>query len=359
MPVKPDRILIAEVLSLPTAPFHEEKVARYIFDFCRRHRFPCAQDSFGNLKVVYKNGRASPVAFTAHMDHPGFEIVKGGNPAVGILLGGVPDRYFPGASVVVCDGDRQVKGKVAAAKSKKKRTFFIRAGEKIAQGSFGFFNLPGCRFQNGKIYSRAIDNVASVALLLNFLKELSQTGAKAHAVCLFTRAEEVGFVGASGAIRGRFLPEKIPVVVLETSSARSGGVAIGGGPVLRVGDNYSNFSFEMDVWLRNAARRLAKREKVFRYQRALMQGGRCEASVYVAAGYCTGGVALPLANYHNAGPKSYAAEYVSERDFGNLLRWLLALAVSPPPSAVFRSGHRIVEERFRRYAGRLKKIPRR
>jgi hypothetical protein len=52
--------------------------------------------------------------------------------------------------------------------------------------------------------------------------------------------------------------------------------------------------------LRTAADALAARDETFRYQRKLMDGGACEATVFCASGFRASGLAIPLGNYHNA-----------------------------------------------------------
>ena len=323
--VKPDLSLLKAVLSLPTAPFHEEWVADFIKSFCRKLRLRCLEDSFGNLKVIYKRGPSKASAFTAHMDHPGFEVIHGGKKPVVRLLGGVPDHYFLKAKVILWDAEGSVKGRVAKIVNKKKREFVVHAQREMPKGAFGYFDLHGFRLQGGLIQTKAVDNVMSVAILLNLLKILKRKKVRAHVVCLFTRAEEVGFVGAAHLVRKNFLSKKIPTVVLESSSIKSGGVVIGGGPVLRVGDRYSTFSPAMDLWLRKAAEKLKNKKRSFQYQRALMQGGRCEASFYVEKGYTVGCLVFPLGNYHNIGPKSYAVEYISLKDYAGMLEWIFFL----------------------------------
>ena len=64
-----------------------------------------------------------------------------------------------------------------------------------------------------------------------------------------------------------------------------------------------------------------------RVQRCLMDGGSCEATAYAAFGYRTGGLCLPLGNYHNIGANGRArAEYVSVSDLENLLQVTIASA---------------------------------
>ena len=60
----------------PAAPFHEEEVANYIFDRLSDLGLSPFRDEFGNVIVHYSNSGSDdpPIAFVAHMDHPGFEI---------------------------------------------------------------------------------------------------------------------------------------------------------------------------------------------------------------------------------------------------------------------------------------------
>lgn len=331
--MKADRKFLRKIFSLPTAPFHEEHVSHFIREFCRRWKLPIIADRYGNLKVIYRRGRgAKPLAFMAHMDHPGFEVLRGGKQPLAALLGGVNDKHFAKARVVICDGalgtSRLVKGRVNKIHNKKRREFWIRTAQPVAKNSFGWFDLPAIQFKNGLLHTKAADNIASVALLLHFLQALVRGRKRANVTCFFTRAEEVGWIGCLGAIRHRFVPRRIPIVVMETSSAKGGKVDIGGGPCLRVGDRLSLFSPEMDQWLGRVAKNLRKKDRTFQFQRALLQGGACEASPLYQKGYCVGGLALPLGNYHNNGPKNYAGEFISLSDFQNMLKWLVALAVS-------------------------------
>ncbi|MDP2599362.1 MAG: M28 family peptidase [Deltaproteobacteria bacterium] len=348
--MKPDIALLKNVLNLPTAPFHEEHVSRFIQNFCKKIGMVCKQDSFGNLKAVYKKGSATPIALTAHMDHPGFEVVRGGKKPIVQLLGGVPDHHFARAKVVFCDNRQIIKGHILKRIDKKRRRFLASAKTETTRGAFGYFDLAGIKLEKGLIKSKAIDNLISVSILLNLLKELRNQKTRAHVICIFTRAEEVGFVGASGLVKNKFLSPTIPTVVLEASSAKAGKVEIGGGPVLRVGDRFSSFSPEIDLWLKSTA--------PYPFQRALLQGGRCEASFYAEKGYKVGSLAFPLGNYHNNGPKNYDYEFISLKDYKKMMEWLMTLAQNPSPKKAVQKEYAAIDKIFRKYAKRLKQIPR-
>ena len=51
--------ILKEVLSLPTAPFHESEVAGYIRTFCKGLGLAPKEDRYGNIIVRYKKGKAA------------------------------------------------------------------------------------------------------------------------------------------------------------------------------------------------------------------------------------------------------------------------------------------------------------
>ena len=67
------RKIVRDLLSLPTAPFHENAVQDHVRVFAAHRKIPVRSDRYGNLILRYRKGRGiKPLALTAHMDHPGF-----------------------------------------------------------------------------------------------------------------------------------------------------------------------------------------------------------------------------------------------------------------------------------------------
>jgi endoglucanase len=126
-------------------------------------------------------------------------------------------------------------------------------------------------------------------------------------------------------------------------------VAIGGGPVLRVGDKLSCFSSEVDCWFRHIAEDIAKGDKKFKFQRALLPGGRCEASVWTLAGRKIGGLAFPLGNYHNNGERGYAPEFVSYTDYECLQRLLLGISCAGPIRGGFDKEKKLLSDNYKKW----------
>ena len=132
---------------------------------------------------------------------------------------------------------------------------------------------------------------------------------------VFTRAEEVGLVGARLLAQEGRLPMNTLVVSVETSRNLPGAI-LGEGPVIRVGDASFTFDAEAEGVLISAREQLRERNPGFKVQRQLMSGGTCEASGFAVYGYHVTGIALPLGNYHNAGPEgSVETEYICLDDF--------------------------------------------
>lgn len=293
------------ILAQPTAPFHEDAVRREIralLSDCPHIRL--VEDHFGNLLAHYRRGKTTArLAFAAHMDHPAYVGRE--------FLGGVPERY--------------------RKKKPPTRKF----------GAFRMWDLPACMIRGGRIRSRACDDLIGCTAIVAMLRELEHTGAECAAWGLFTRAEEVGFVGAIELAKSGALPKSVTVVSLETSSVKGGPVKIGAGPIIRVGDRTSVFDSMATARLQAAAKSAG-----IVHQRALMQGGTCEATAYALYGYRTAAMCVALGNYHNCGPGDrIAPEYVSVADTLGMAR-LCAAAATAADSDPHRDLRSALEKRL-------------
>src|SRR4030095_7886025 len=102
----------------------------------------------------------------------------------------------------------------------------------------------------------------------------------------------------------------------------------GAGVIIRVGDKTSIFNSALTYFLTQQADALAKKDKTFRYQRALMPGGTCEATVYDAFGYTAAAVCIPLGNYHNMhrARGKIGPEYIDIGDWKNMVKLFVHVA---------------------------------
>lgn len=334
---------LESVLVQPTAPFHERRVRAALTSALDAAGVPWSIDAAGNLLARYKRGKAAPVAMTAHMDHPGFELLSvKGRTAEARWNGQVPTFALKGLRLALYDG--RTSGRIGRAvvlrgdgrrpglvKGRPHNLLTLRVPSGAKAGDFGHAELPLLERRAGRIYSKAHDNLSGCAAIVAALAHLARRRLPGDVVALFTRAEEVGFHGCLGAIRLGSLSQDRPVVVLECSKELPGAV-MGKGPVIRVGDKARVFDADLVAALEEAARALKKQRPALGFQRRLMDGGTCEASAFSLSGYRAVCLAFPLGNYHNVGARRVEAEFIDEKDFldgVDLLAAFAAVGVDP------------------------------
>jgi putative aminopeptidase FrvX len=325
--------LAGRLMRQPAAPFFEDAVRAEVEAFSLEHGLDCARDAHGNLFVSYNTApRTRPLALAAHLDHPGFEILRrlGPRRLVAQFNGGVPDDYFrPGVRVRLHPG--ATPARLGRRRPGKAKRFEILCDSAPAETPcFGVWELPEFAVRRGQIHGRACDDHIGAAAVLATLLELKSRRARANVIGVFSRAEEVGFHGALTIAAARRLPADALVLSLETSKELAP-VQMGAGVILRVGDKASVFDSAATRFLHEVALGLAKRRPDFQFQRALMSGGTCEATAYQEFGYTVGAVCVALGNYHNCGPRRHiAAEFVSVRDACAMVELLVQAARQMP-----------------------------
>jgi endoglucanase len=340
---------LATVLACPTAPFHEGAVHDAIREAVRASkRLRAREDAFGNLEVTYGRGRPR-LLFACHTDHPALES-RGDGSAV--VRGGIRAPALKGARLRLLDRPGRAATVEAVLRNGRPAVVKLKGG-KPRKGVPLILDLPAPTVRGRHVRARAIDDLLAVAACLAMFDRLQAARFKGTVGALFTRGEEVGFAGALGWVRTTRAPLGTTIVNLEMSNARPH-TPPGAGPILRVGDRLSAFSQDVLAELDEAARALAKRGKGFKYQRALMDGGACEATVYAHAGFRTGALCLPLRNYHNHAPGGgMAREYVHADDAENLVRWMTAYARGFPRLDGRRRLERDLARLWRRHRTRL------
>jgi len=316
------RRLIA-VLSCPTAPFHEGRVHAVIRAAVRASpHLRDRVDAYGNLEVVYGPGRPK-LLFTCHTDHPA---LRANGDGTALIVGGIRPPALVRCGLTDFEGNRVATVSKVVRDDRPFATVKLRGGKRLKRGAPLLLDLPGVRLGGGKIRAPAVDDLCAVAACLTMFDRLAAARWRGTVGVLFTRAEEVGFVGALGWTRTTRYPRATTLVNLEMSPALRH-TPLGAGPILRVGDRMTTFRQGLAIELEAAAKELAKKTKGFRYQRALMDGGACEATAYTFAGFRAGALCLPLKNYHNhARGGGMGLEYVDQSDAGNLVRWMVAFA---------------------------------
>ncbi len=298
--------------SRPAAPFFEDGPAEYILARLDHLGVSVAHDAFGNIIAHFTRSPERdqpPLAFVAHMDHPGFEIVEATEDrVVARALGGVPVASLrkPTPVLVLTPDGRRLAAEVGppderAGRDESDRLVMVRLESPTALTPPVpvVFDLPDFVLDGDTIRMRAVDDLAGCASILAALERLVADGAETDLYAVFTRAEEGGLFGARLMAEAGTLPKDTLVVSVEASPVIPG-VAQGEGPVIRTGDAAYTFDADAEQVLNVAADRIGARDRGFRHQRRLMSGGGCEATAFALFGYRVTGLAFPLGNHHNA-----------------------------------------------------------
>ncbi len=332
--------IVEELLSTPTAPYAEDFVlARLVERFRDRPRFRLEWTAGANLLVIYQGARAKhgalpALAFSAHLDHPGFlfeppEATRGADRSRWArFLGGVPPAACEGASARffdLADAAPLAHARVESAEPEPDgglRTRLVDVHGTLDRPAFGMWDLPVCQLRGTRLSARACDDLLGAAAIVAVLEALDACASERALLCIFTRAEETGFVGCQALLRQGQGLRATRVVGLECSPRRAT-AKVGSGVVLRVGDAATVFDPQLTHALQECARECRGRQGGFRFQRALMDGGRCESTAYNLWGVRAAGVCLALGNYHNVGRDGrIAPEFVDWNDFEDLVALL-------------------------------------
>jgi len=380
---------LMEVTQLPTAAGREHRVIDWIREWvAQRPELTLLADAAGNLTIQpairWGAGRGSPVYITAHLDHPAFVVERIVGPATIEIAfrGGVMDPYFEHARVrlhtasgevganITGSGAGSSSGAAGVAGTPALFKTYLAELDSPAQAHIGdivTWELPEGEIDaQGLVHTHACDDLAALASALaayDVLLNLVRTGKPTDIQdvrLLFTRAEEIGFVGAIAACKLGTMPRGSRVIALENSRSFEDS-PIGGGPIVRVGDRMSIFTPRLTAACARRAEQISNRpaqptatrtqqeiEKAaaMRWQRKLMAGGACEATVFCAYGYDATCLCLPLGNYHNMadlaavqdgkwdtaaqGSPRVAREFISLADFNGMVDLLVAIGQDLP-----------------------------
>ncbi|HYE61757.1 MAG TPA: hypothetical protein VD997_07150 [Phycisphaerales bacterium] len=352
---------LLEITDIPTASGREHRVIEWIERWAAaRPQLKLDKDPSGNLVISHrtKPQPERPLWLTAHLDHPAFVVERVVAPSVVELSfrGGVMDDYFTDARVVLASRDGQrhkarITGATGQTEPFKFWTAELQGRADLTVGDVGVWDVGPAELIDGLVHTQACDDMAAAAAALAAL-DVSLDDPASNPTLLFTRAEEIGFIGAIAAVRHGTIPRNARVIALENSRSFPES-PIGGGPIVRVGDRISVFSPTLTDAIAKRAEEIAGGSQptasqkladapAWKWQRKLMAGGACEASVFFHAGLESTCVCLPLGNYHNmadltavqagtnTSPPKVAREFIALSDFENLVDLLAACAQRLP-----------------------------
>jgi endoglucanase len=370
--------ILSDLARLPATSFWEDGPADYLADRARSAGLAVSIDEWGNV-LATKTGTkpdAPGIAFVAHTDHPGYEVVaQDGVDLTLKTLGGVGLAAGKrGTTIeVLAENGRRIKATITGADPAEGEF----ADSREAEGWLGtdtvyarlvneedLVELPrpaipdliDFEIEDGMIRMRAADDLAGCAAILGALESLVDHPTESSVYGLFTRAEEVGLIGARLAAEVEIFPKNTIVVSVETSSVLPG-AEIGKGVVIRTGDRAATFNYEAEAYLGEAAHRIKSENPAFKVQRQLMSAGGCEASAFKAFGYTVTGTAFPLGAWHNRGEFGVEPEFISKDDFVGgaiLIHEAAKIAGTEPPGVLGRLAELPSEEGDRLKSGRHK-----
>ncbi len=296
---------------------NENSVRNYITDFlegkCEYHT-----DNLGNIIAFVKGRKSSShkLMIAAHMDEVGLIITH--IAADGTLsfdtVGGINDDVIAGRQVMIyekniqgvvgskavhnmSDSEREAAVSVSSlyidigADSREEAEKLVSVGDNAAFMS-GFINMGG-----GKICSKAVDDRAGCAVMLDLIEE----GVDYDTYFVFTVQEEIGLRGAQAAAFG-VSPDF--AVVLETTTASDiAGVSgarrvceLGKGPVVSYMDRRTVYDRE----LYSLAFSLAEKNGIKCQTKTLVAGGNDAGAIHISkSGVRTVAVSAPCRYLHS------------------------------------------------------------
>lgn len=383
--------LLLDLTQIPTAAGRESLVIEWIRAWViARPDLRLVEDAAGNLVIEprkrwgkAKSAGASPIYITAHLDHPAFVVERVIAPQTIELSfrGGVMDEYFKDARIVLHAREQRLgatltgegDGVMASDNSRLFKTYLADIDDRenedqlphapdIRLGDIATWALPPAEVDSdGLVHTPVCDDLAAAAAALgafDTLRTLRASGQKLEDVrLLFTRSEEIGFTGAIAACKLKTMPAGARVIALENSRSFADS-PLGGGPIVRVGDRMSIFDPRLTAACAKRAEDIsghastptAKQKNAdvagWKWQRKLMAGGACEATVFCTYGYQATCLCLPLGNYHNMahlaevqagthdaakhGPPRVGREFIHKDDYFGLVDLLVAIGQSLP-----------------------------
>ena len=328
--------ILSDLGKFPATSYWEDGPAAYIKNRAKCLGLEVSVDQWGNVLAVKPGSdpNAAGIAFVAHMDHPGYEVVaQQGDQLILKTLGGIGIAAGrDGAEILVIDASgRRIKATVVGAE--KAEGNFQRSRESAGWlGSDTVYaqlsrdhdlgvlpvpavpDLPDFIIDDDIVCMRAADDLAGCAAILTALEAIIESPIKGSVYGLFTRAEEVGLIGARLVAENGLIPKNTVIVSVETSSALPG-AEIGEGVVIRTGDRATTFDYAAEVYLSAAVEKIRSSDPEFKVQRQLMSAGGCEAAAFKAFGYRVTGTAFPLGSWHNRGESGVEPEIISKGDF--------------------------------------------
>jgi hypothetical protein len=212
-------LAVAEaLLANPTAPLVEDLPAAHVASVATAAGLEVSRDGAGNVVVRHRGAGADPsrpLVLVAHLDHPGFAVTggtadaielefRGGLQAVNALPGSPLHLYEPGSVdpvgtavlVSATDAGGRLTGAIAQL-----------ASGRLPDDGFAMWGFPPLRDRRRAHLRPGVRRPARCGSRPRHARGAGRArGGRGRGVGLFTRAEEMGFLGALEAIRLATVP---------------------------------------------------------------------------------------------------------------------------------------------------------
>lgn len=309
----------------------EESVREFIIKNIENH---CTYtvDPLGSI-IAFKKGKKTPqkqVMICAHMDEVGFIVtgITDGGYLKFSPVGGIDPRTVFGTAVVVGNSVGGVIGgkamhQVSAGDKDNAPQFsdmFIDIGasskeqaqEKVQLGDFVAFSSEFEKFGNNKIVSKAIDDRAGCAIMLDIIKSELEY----DTYFVFNVQEEVGLRGSKASA---FTVDADVAVVLEATTAADLSGVSGSERVCCLGEgavvSFMDHSTIYDKKLYNLAFSLAKENDIKIQTKTAVAGGNDSGAIHLTKnGVRTVAVSVPCRYIHSPSCVADIADIYSSRD---------------------------------------------
>ena len=185
-------IKILEILSsVNSAPYYESQTSKLIINLLAKFNIPFFKDDFGNIIAHYKpdklNKNINPIAFVAHMDHPGFEAISynQNNELEAKPLGGVPLSSLKSQNAILIKSAKGdwVKGIIKPANNNtENKIVYVDLNNEtpIKLPAPIVFDLKKFFIKDNIIYMRAIDDLAGCSSILSALCQIAENKIKGN-----------------------------------------------------------------------------------------------------------------------------------------------------------------------------------
>ena len=323
------KALLKELVSVPGPSGYESQIRSTIEALVKPHVDECITDALGNLiaRKGKKNARGKTILLAAHMDEIGVMVthVDENGFARFTNLGGVYPRNSIGGRVRFLNGAAGVIGMEphsSASSVPSLDKMFIDLGVDNAKscpvkiGDVGVFERTFEDLGN-RLVSKAMDNRAGAAVLVDTLRKLKDTPNEIAAV--FTVQEEVGTRGAQTAAYGIDPDVGIVIDVTlagDTPRNKTTQVKLGGGPAVHIKDQGSLATPEVSAWIQAKARAARVETQI-----SILPFGYTDAYTIQPsrAGVPTSGVSIPCRYVHTP------SEMVDLNDLTNAVKLLVRM----------------------------------